>query len=435
MKYEEILAEIIKSKTVSEYDQKDMSCFYAFQDKLKELFPNIFKVAQMENFGGSFVLVWKGKTSVKRVLFMNHQDVVDAVGAWEHEPFGGEISEGKVWGRGTLDTKGGLFGMLMAADELVSEGFVPNCDIWFESSCCEETGSGKYGCPAIVEELKSRGIRFDFSLDEGGMILYEPISGAKGTFAMVGVAERGFADLKFTAKSNGGHASTPEKDSPLVRLGKFMAEVDSKNVFDAQLSESVSEMFKRLSVSMNGPLKFVLGHPGFFKKLLEKILPNVSASANALLRTTVAFTMAQGSGESNVIPESAWVVGNMRYSHHQGLENSVKAISKIADKYGLETTVINHGGTSGVSSFKTAYFKLMEDAVSKSYPGVVTSPYIQTGASDSRFLTDICDNVYRFVPFLISQKQLETVHGIDENVDVSTLEPAVKFYKYLMTNL
>jgi len=328
--YAAALSRLIRIETVSQNDQSDKSVFYRFHDLLRELFPALFAVCRYENFDGSFLLRWQGTGTGNPILLMNHHDVVEAPGTWTHPPFSGTIANGKLWGRGTLDTKGGLWAMLQAAEELARQGFVPRQDIYFLSTCDEEQG-GK-GADRISSELLRRGIRFSMVLDEGGMILHEPIGGAKGTFAMVGLGEKGCADLKFIARSSGGHASTPGKDTPLVRLGKFMVEAEKGHLFPAEISPTIRAMFAALSRSMTGPMKFILGHSGLFQPLLVRVMPRISNTANAMLKTTIAFTMASGADGSNVLPQEAWVIGNMRYSHHQGCGKSIEAVKKLAER-------------------------------------------------------------------------------------------------------
>ena len=432
LEYAERLSRLIQCETVSSHNDTDLSKFYKFHSLLKVEFPHLFATCEYEDFSGSLLLRWKGKNAdLLPILLMNHHDVVEATGNWTHPPFSGAIADGKVWGRGTLDTKGGLWGMLQAADELCREGFVPARDVYFLSSCCEETSGA--GADTISKILLKRGIRFAMTLDEGGMILDEPMAGAKGQYAMVGVGEKGYADLKFTARSKGGHASTPGKNTPLVRLGKFMAAAEKKNVFEVKMSPTVRATLKSLSSSMSGPLKFVLGHPKFFSPLLCKVMPSISGAAGAMLKTTLAFTMAHGSDGCNVLPEEAYVIGNMRYSHHQGGKASIEAIAKLAAKYDIETEVIHGGFDSPLSSHTSSAFELVHRAVDASFKGVKTAPYVMNAASDSRYLSRVCDNCLRFAPFAISATQLASVHGLDENVDVETLAPAVDFYRYVIT--
>ena len=431
MQYAEILSKLIKVETVSARGNKDITKFLGFHEVLRETFPNFFNTVECENFGGSLLLKWKGTdSSLKPIMLMNHHDVVEASGEWKYPAFSGEIAEERVWGRGTLDTKGGLAMMFQAAEELIKDGFTPRRDTYFVTTCTEEVG-GEDG-NAIALALQERKMDFFFVLDEGGMILYDPIGGADGTFAMIGVGEKGYMDLKFIAKSNGGHASAPGKNTPLVRLGKFMAEAEKAECFDVQMSDTVKEMLSRFSPTMKGVMKTACGNVNLFKPVLKKVMPMISPSGAALLRTTLAFTMSKGSDGTNVIPQEAWVVGNMRYSHHQGKKASVEAITELAKKYDIETIVTDDGIESGITDFRGEAFGFIEKAVNNVFPEYKPVPYIMNAATDSRYFNRICDNCLRFVPFKIDNQQLNSVHGIDENVDIDTLAPAVDFYKYVI---
>lgn len=429
--YAETLSKLIQAETISVEGDGDFGKFEKFHQLLKETFPKLFATVNIEIFNGSLLLRWQGKDSNKKpLLLMSHHDVVEASGNWSHPPFAGEICDGKLWGRGTLDTKGSLWAMMQAAEEMITEGFIPDRDVYFESACNEETTGA--GANAISAALKKRGIEFFLTLDEGGMMLYEPIGGVHGTFAMLGVGEKGCADLKFIARSNGGHAATPGKNTPLVRLGKFMAAAERANLFDTELSPVVQEMFERMAPYTEGLMKGMFSNVNKFRMLLCKVLPGISPTAGAMLKTTIAFTMCQGSDGVNVLPQEAWVIGNMRYSHHQGRKSSIKAIKKLAAKYGIETEVLDPGFKSKITDFNGEPFKLVERAVSETFPGVVSLPYILTGASDSRYFNRVSEHCIRFAPFLIDDKQLDSIHGVDENIDINTLGPAVDFYKYII---
>ncbi len=429
-RYAQRLARLIQKETITAVDSADKTKFYQFHELLRETFPGVFSVCECETFNGSLLLRWKGKSADAPILLMNHQDVVEAPGAWKYPPFSGTIADGRVWGRGALDTKGGLWAMLEAANELVAEGFIPEHDVYFMSSCTEECDGT--GADLISKTLEQRGIRFRLVLDEGGMVVRDLILGAKGDFAMVGVGEKGCMDLQFIARSVGGHASTPEKNSPLVRLGKFMAAVERKKLFKTQLSPTVCEMLTRVGGSMRGLTGFIMRHAKCFKPLLKKLIPSASSAAGAMLKTTIAFTMASGSEGANVLPQEAWVVGNMRYSHHQGGEDSLRVVKKLAEKYGIETVIIEDGFSSPISDYHSEEFALIERAIGQVFPTAITSPYVMVAASDSRYMSRVCDNCLRFTPFVIDDEQLDSIHGINESVEVSALAPAVDFYRYII---
>lgn len=429
--YLERFSRMIRKETVSAKGQTDLTKFREFHELLKELFPALFTTCEVEDFDGSLLIKWEGRDSSRLpLLFMNHHDVVEAPGEWKYGAFDGICADGKLWGRGTLDTKGGLYSMLQAADELCEEGFVPEQTIYFESSCNEETDGT--GAQAIAAELAARGIKFRYILDEGGMIMYDPIGGADGVFAMVGMGEKGCADLKFTAKSSGGHASTPGKNTPLVRLGKFMAACEKEKLFDVEISSVIEEMFRRFAPYMKGVMKTVFSHPKGFAPVIRKVMPGVSPTAEALLQTTIAFTMSRGSDGANVLPQEAWLIGNMRFSHHQGREDSIAKVKALAEKFDIETEVLEPGFSSRLSDPMAPEFEIIGEAVEAIFKDVKAVPYIMTGGSDCRFFTDLSENCYRFVPFTITKEQMASIHGLNENVDVSCLEPAVDFYKYLM---
>ena len=162
------------------------------------------------------------------------------------------------------------------------------------------------------------------------------------------------------------------------------------------------------------------------------IMPLMGASTGALVATTIAFTLRGGGEAVNVIPGEAWVIGDMRCSHHQGQESSIKAITKVAKKFGLETEVIQYEPESKLADFKGEAVRLVSEAVMATVPGVdACAPYIMTGGSDARFFDDLSDQCIRFLPFTIEAEQLESIHGINECVAIDSLVPAVDYYAYM----
>ena len=164
-------------------------------------------------------------------------------------------------------------------------------------------------------------------------------------------------------------------------------------------------------------------------------MPAISPAANALLRTTAAFTVCHGSDAHNVLPQEAYVLCNVRYSHHQPQEESYSLLRNIAKKYDVEMEIIEDGIPSPLSSYDSPQFKLIEEAVSATYENTETCPYIMNQCSDSRFIAKVCDDCIRFAPFLITSQQMSTIHGLNENIDIDTLDKAVDFYKYVMTHI
>lgn len=422
------LSKMIQDETISSRFEQDTAKFERFHKTLEELFPQVHKVCEKHVFDGSLLYKWSGKSSDAPILFMSHQDVVEATGTWEHEPFSGDIdAEGNVWGRGTVDTKGSLFCIFTALEELIAEGYQPECDVYIGSSCTEEW-SGP-GAPQTVAYLKENGVKLALVLDEGGMIIEEPVGGVKGTYGMVGVVEKGYGDLKFTAKSTGGHASAPKKNTPLVRLGKFMVDVEKNYPFESKFSPTVEEMFRRMAPNMNFGMKVIFANMWLFKPLLVKLLPSISSAAAAMIRTTIGFTTAKGSDGLNVLPQEAYVTGNMRFIQHQPTKESIAIITERAKKYDIETEVIYSDEPCPIVDYNGAAFKLIEAVAAEVYPGLGIAPYCMTGGTDAKYYTQVCDNCIRFAPLYINSQQYGSIHGLNENINQGFLPYAVDFYK------
>ena len=429
--YGKRLAKLIQKETVSSRENTDKTKFYAFHKELEKLFPIIHKVCEKHDFDGNLLFCWKGEGKHAPILLMGHHDVVEANGVWEHEPFSGDIDEqGRIWGRGTVDTKGSLFCIMTAVEELIQSGYVPSGDVYIASGCTEEISGD--GAPRIVEYLKSQGVELELLLDEGGMIVENPVGEVNGLYGMVGVVEKGYGDVKFTAKSSGGHASAPGKNTPLVRLGKFMAEIDKKNPFIAQMTPTVKEMFIRMAPNMNFGMKLIFANLWLFEKPLVKLLPMISPAAGAMTRTTLAFTTAKGADGLNVLPQEAYVTGNMRFIHHQPNEESIALVAKIAKKYKIETEALYNDTPCPIVSYESDAFHLIERVAGEIYPGVGICPYTMTGGTDAKFYKDICKNAIRFAPIYINTQQYASIHGINENIYQGALTKAVDFYKKII---
>ena len=429
--YGKKLAKLVQKETISSRFEEDRTKFLEFHELLEEMFPNVHNNCEKHVFNGSLLFKWSGKGTHEPILFMSHHDVVEATGTWEHEAFSGDIDEeGRVWGRGTVDTKASLFCMLTAVEELMTDGFEPEGDVYIASSCTEEW-SGE-GAPLTVEYLKNQGVKLSYLMDEGGMILEEPVGGVKGTYGMVGVLEKGYGDVKFIAKSTGGHASAPKKNTPLVRLGKFMTNVEKKNPFVNKFNPTVKEMFKRMAPNMAFGMKLIFANMWLFEGLLKKLLPVISSAAGAMLHTTLAFTMAKGSDGLNVLPQEAYVTGNMRFIPHQDTDESVELISKIAKKYDIETEVIYKDYACPMVDYENTPFHLVEKVASEVYPGIGICPYVMTGGTDAKFYRELSENCLRFAPLYINDQQYASIHGLNENIYQGALPLGVDFYKKMI---
>ncbi len=428
--YAERLSQMIAVETISSVPSGDYQKFLPFHDLIERLFPLLHKTCEKKFFDGSLLFKWKGHGDGKPILMMSHHDVVEAGGEWRYPPFSGTIADGKIWGRGTLDTKGSLFAILQAVEELIAEGIQPDGDVYIVTTCNEETDS--VGAKAIVQYLKDQSIWLDLLLDEGGAVLDDPLGGVHGMFAMVGLLEKGYGDLKFTARGLGGHSSVQTKNYPLSRLAKFMVYVEKHDPFQAQFNQSIGEMFRRVAPYSDFGMRLIFANLWLFRPLLTKLLGAINPMAGSMIKTTIMFTRISGSDSNNVVANTASVVGNLRFSPHQDRDASIDIMRGIARRFDLETEVLQSNPACKEVPFQNAAFKLVEQAVNETMPGVIVTPYAMTGATDARFFAAVCDNLMRLSPILCTNSQLDTVHSFDENIDVQSLAPAVDFYKRIV---
>ena len=429
--YANKLSKMVQVETISDRADPSIEKFLAFHKLLEELFPRVFATCEKIEIDGNLLLKWPGKSAQDPILLMSHMDVVEATGQWKYPPFSGTIAEGKVWGRGAADTKCSLMAFFQAAEEMMAEGYVPACDVYLASSCTEEIGGS--GAPKLAGWLKDHGIKLFMLSDEGGSIIQNPIGGVNGHFAAVGIFEKGYGDVKFIARSTGGHASAPGKNTPIPRLAKFIAQVEKKTPFRVEFSPAVEAMFGVLApYCSNFGLRLVMTNLWLFKPILKKVMPMISAQAAAMLQTTIAFTMQSGSNGYNVLPQEASVCANLRFIPHQSTEESIQVITDLAKQYGLETEVLYAGTPSSSLDLTGEAFAITSDTIHTCFPGIGVMPYVVTGGTDARFYDEVCDSCVRFSPVNYGPEQLAGMHGLNENIETGCLPSAVDYYKELV---
>lgn len=431
------LSEIIKVPTVSIRGSDDKSKIYELHALFSRLYPNIKSSCEIKDIDGALLIRWQGKNPDKNpILLMSHQDVVEATGKWKHEAFAGDIADGKIWGRGTVDTKGALCAILESVEALISEGFVPYCDVYVASSNNEEiTGDGAV---KTVEYLFQRGIKFDLVMDEGGLVnAVENYSTKKITphNAMIGVVEKGRANIKFIARSKGGHASVPFNDNPFARLSKLVYIIEHKNPFKKRITKAARLQYRAMAPYMQHYRhRLLYGNLWLFAPIAPYIMHRLGGPMGAVVKTTCIFTMAEGSKGANVIPEKATMTANCRFMTHEPLQPSYKKLQKISSKLGIQMEMITGFDVPPVADMKCYAYKFLSKQIKDTFGDIPQVPYIMLAGTDSRHYTKICDCVVRFVPLMMTSQQLNSAHAIDENLNVESLVRGVKFYHDFIMN-
>ena len=426
---EEKLGAMIRIPTVSRHEHEDLTQFYLYHQELEKLFPLIHKHLEKTVLNGTLLYHWKGKNAaLQPVLFMGHQDVVPASDeGWSVPAFSGAVRDGCLYGRGTLDCKGTMYVQLQAVEELLEEGFVPPCDVYLEYSINEETGGD--GAAAAMRYLRDQGIRFALVMDEGGAVIDQAIPGMVRPYAVIGVTEKGYMDVRITARGKGGHSSTPPRNTPAARLFAFAAEIERKRPFKRKLIPEVKEMFRQMAPALPGGLRFLLGNLWLTKPLVMAVMPMVSPFGEALMATTCCFTQMKGSDAANVIPKEPYLIANLRTSVHQNCEESLNVLKKYGKKYDLEFEVLLQRDASPVSDIHSRAYGYVEKSIRAHFPDAGVAPYLIMGGTDCRHFHALTDTALRFAPIRMSGKQNDSCHAVDENVTLSALAEGVAFYK------
>lgn len=429
-KHAQALSKLIQVPSVSVRGSEDKTQIYKVHEVLASLYPNIHRRLEKIDIDGALLFRWEGTDKCRKpILLMSHMDVVEAVGKWKYPAFSGTIAEGKIWGRGAIDTKGALCAILEAVEHLASTDFTPLCDVYVASSNNEEiTGDGAV---KTVDYLYKKGIELDLVMDEGGAVMGGML-GSDASSAMVGIFEKGRANVKFIAHSHGGHASIPFRHNPFARLARLIDTIEEKPIFKKKLTPPVIAMYKAMVPYMSFKYRFVLGNIWLFKPILPFFMSRMGGQANALISSTCVFTMAEGSHGANVIPETASVTANMRFMIHEGLEATFNKVARVAHKNDIWVEMISGYDYSDVADMNTYAYKKVVSQIGETFGEIPVIPYVMLAGTDSRHYTKICKCVLRFVPLTMSEEQQKSAHAVNENLNVDSLARAVTYYVELI---
>ncbi len=430
------LAEMIRCKTVSYYEDEriDKAEFQKFRALLKKLYPTVFSRSVYEEIGPSGLLFsLKGKSAEKPSVFMAHYDVVPVnESLWTKPAFEGIVEDGILWGRGTLDTKCTLLGPMEAAEQLLKDGFVPENDMYFAFAGDEEV-AGK-SQPVIVETLRARGVVPAIVVDEGGAVVDGIFPGVKQPCALVGIAEKGLMDAQFIIEGAGGHASAPPPHTAIGRLARVVTRIEGKP-FPRVLTKPVAEMFDTLGRKSSFVYKLIFSNLWCFMPLLDAMCKKSGGELNAMMRTTCAFTMAEGSKASNVLPPRARMVANLRVINGSTCEETLAVLKSHIDDDGVQAGIVHGMNPSKVSETEGYGWEKLTTAISETWPDALISPYLMVACSDSRHYCAISDYVYRFSAMALSKEERGCIHGNDERIPTAKIVKTVQFYLRLMRSL
>jgi carboxypeptidase PM20D1 len=435
------LAGALRFKTISYQDssQFDAHEFDGFQRYLRESFPRLHSTLKLEKVNGYGLLYsWIGSDSnLAPIVLLAHQDVVPVEpgteGRWTEPPFAGHIAAGYVWGRGALDDKGSLVGILEAVEHLVTAGAKPRRTVYLAFGYDEEVG-GRRGAARIAAQLASRNVHPEFVLDEGGALATGLIPGVSSPVALIGVAEKGYVTVELTAQAEGGHSSMPPEGTAVGTLAAALTRLEHHQMHRA-IRGPTADMFDFLGPEMPFGPRLVMTNRWLFGGVLASQFGK-TPQGNAMLRTTTAPTVLQAGVKENVLPSTARALVNFRILPGDSVQGVVEHVRRTVHDarisvHPLEETLSN---PSEVTSVDAEPFQLLARTIRQVIPGAVVTPWLVVGATDSRHYARLTPNVLRFVGETIGKEDLRRVHGTDERVGVQAYADAVRVYLQLLKN-
>lgn len=430
----EYLSAAIRFKTVSTNPTSpDFDNFLAF---LEQSFPAVHATLDRVMLDQKTPLYrWAGSDATQQpILLAAHYDVVPVApwsrDKWIYPPYSGEIADGFVWGRGTLDNKGALIAILTATEQLITAGFTPERTIYLSFGGDEEVG-GK-GAQSVAAYLKDQDVQLAWSLDEGSFVLDDIVPGLDVPVASINLAEKGYVTLTLVARAAGGHSSMPPRMTAVGRLARAVDRVQS-NPMPGGMTGVSAEFFDALGRHFSFGQRLVFANRWLFDPLLENILSG-APSTDAMLRTTTAPTMLSGSSKENVLATEATAKINFRIHPRDTIDDIVAHVTKVVDDDEIEIVVDRDTGNaaSPVSSPDAQGYLDIESSIRSVFGSLASVPGLTIAATDARHYATASDDAYRINPFQITGDDLDRFHGLNERLSIENLERGIGFFTVLM---
>ena len=413
------------------------AAFDAFAALLRAQYPRVHAALSVETVGAHGLLYrWPGRDpSLPPLLMLAHQDVVpvDDASRWQHPPFAGEIADGYVWGRGTLDDKGSLIAQFEALEMLLASGYEPPRTVYFAFGHDEEVG-GLDGAKKIAALLASRGVHAQLAVDEGGAITRGVVAGVSAPVASIMVAEKGYVSFDLRVREAGGHSSMPPRQTAIGRLARAIERLEDEPM-PARVTPPVAAMLQMLAPQLPFVQRLAIANRWLFEPLLLNQFAQQPVT-NALIRTTTAPTMFNAGVKDNVLPGEARAVVNFRLLPGDTIDDVQRHIVAVVDdpevevsaqrEFADEASPPAHAGGAG--------FAIVRRSVEEAYPDVIVVPGLVVGATDLRHYAALIDERCNFLPGRLDAGDLERIHGSDERIAVDEFAGMVRFYVRLLRN-
>jgi len=451
------LAKAVTFRTISDQDRDDFDtkAFDDYHAYLVQTYPEVHKTLKREILGDprpySLLYTWEGTDpDLEPLLFYAHQDVVpvpeDSRDQWDQDPFAGTIADGHIWGRGVLDDKNQIHGILEAAEMKIKEGWQPRRTMYFVFGQDEEVG-GPEGARYIAEVLEERGIkRFAFVMDESAPLIPGVFPGISANTALIGIAQKGFLSLELAINGVGGHSSQPPEESNIGILAKAITKLEAAQ-FPYRIHPALRAQYRYMGPELDEAKQpmyaaVAFGKDGEMTDLEKQFIEEMAGNqvTRAMLHTTIAVTMFNAGIKDNVLPPSATAVVNFRPMPGDIPEVIIEHVKEaIGDDRITVTDISASTPATAVANPDSDAFRTLDRTIRQIWGNdLIVAPFFVIGGSDSKHF-----QARPFAPdvFTITGIQLESMnefagfHGVNERIKVDEYAKTIGFFYRIMDNL
>ena len=453
----ERLSRAVQFPTISNQDRNDFDtkAFDDYHAFLVEAYPNVHRVLKREILGDprpySLLYTWEGKNpDLPPALFYAHQDVVpvpqDSLDQWQQEPFSGAVVDGYIWGRGVLDDKNQIHGILEAAEMKIAEGWQPERTLYFVFGQDEEVG-GPEGARHVADVLEDRGIeRFAFVMDESAPLVPGIFPGLPDNTALIGIAQKGYLSLELAIHAVGGHSSQPPEESNIGILAEAITKLEDAQ-FPYRIHPALRAQYRYLGPELDEARQPVyaavaFGKEGEMTDLEQAFIEEMASNqvTRAMLHTTIAVTMFNAGIKDNVLPPAATAVVNFRPMPGDTPEVIIDHVRKAIDDDRITVRDISASTpATAMADPEGPGYKALEKTIHQIWGNdLVVAPFFVIGGSDSKHFQarPFAPDVYTITGIqLESMKEFEGFHGVNERIPVDEYAKTIAFFYQLMDNL
>jgi len=373
----------------------------------------------------------KGSGKRAPLILLHHVDVIAADRKeWSFDPFGGEIIDGYICGRGALDTKSLGIMQLLSFLDIKHKGLHLDCDLIFLATADEESGADR-GIEYLLNEHSGE-FSASLVLNEGSYVVEGIVP--ERLLAMISPGEKGPCWMRLKRRGLPGHGSTPHELNPLERLSVAVNRlIEHKS--ELRVTPIVAEYFRRMSEAWSFLMTYM--EDGRDETLLRIVEENGLLAApqiNAMLRNTVSLNSLHSGNKVNVIPSYAEAEVDTRLLPGQNIEDWINFIKKQLDDDEIQIEFIVKG-EGNASDMDTWEYATIEASLKEHYPGAIAAPYLMLGTTDSRFFREKGVLSYGFCPAVIPAEHLRSIHGTDEKIGINSMRKGTEDYKDIVTRL